>query len=890
MEGDSIPSYPQKPAEDGTGMSNTALKSKGSLTAPGTGPARPDRRLPSDEDFFQMLAENASDMIVRVQLQPEFRYEYVSPSCYRITGYTPKEFYADPQLSLKCVHPEDYNLLTALLQNQGPASRETVALRWVRQDGRTVWLEPRATVTCNERGERQFANIIARDVTERKAAEEALRQSEERFARTFYASPLMIILVDLEKGTYLEVNDSFVATTGYTRQELIGHTSAEFNMWLSPEDEARMINLLSENGKFHNQEFSFRMKSGRIRTWLCSAEIINLGGGPCMQAVATDVTEHHQKDRALRQSEERFAKAFHASPESISISTLKDGRFIEVNESFLRDKGYTRAEVIGRTSTELNIFGNKGNRQQFLQRLKKEGRLKDMPTEYRTKTGEIRSALLSAELIAIGNEPCIIFITTDTTRRKKAEAQLRLLGSVTQQVTEATIVADRDFNITYVNEAAQRLLGYSHPEMLGQKLWFANARKSPRNKNIKTVETIKAGGVCNSLITKRRQDGTTVLCECRLSPLYDETGQLQSYIEVQRDVTRQKEIEAKLRVHKRLIESILATMPGGVLVINGGDRVLLANQSFYRIFNIGRKTLKGKSLAQVMPVNQLLNHYQNVKQGQKDKSSLEFRRQVKGIEKIITSHVIPMDGGRTLLTFSDVSKEREKEEKLYLTDRLASLGEMAAGLAHEINNPLTGILALSQLLAESELPAEYGEDVACIHAEAKRAAEIVRNVLLFTRNNNYENGQSSANEVVRDVLRLREYEEKTGNIRVITELEEGLPAIAINRFQLQQVFLNIVSNAEAAIRQTGRPGTLRVTTESAGRYVNVHFADNGCGIKKQAMPRIFDPFFTTKEIGKGTGLGLSICYGIVTKHGGEMNVRSRADQGSTFTIRMPVAE
>jgi PAS domain S-box-containing protein len=349
-------------------------------------------------------------------------------------------------------------------------------------------------------------------------------------------------------------------------------------------------------------------------------------------------------------------------------------------------------------------------------------------------------------------------------------------------------------------------------------------------------------------------------------------------------------VEAKLRVHKRLIESILATMPGGVLVINGGDRVLLTNQSFHKIFSIGKRALKGKTLAQVMPVNQLLNHYQSVKQGQKETSSLEFRKQVKGAEKIITSRIIPMDGGRTLLTFNDVSKEREEEEKLYLTDRLASLGEMAAGLAHEINNPLTGILALSQLLDDSDLPDEYREDVTFIHAEAKRAAEIVKNVLLFTRNNNYENGQSSANEVVRDVLRLREYEEKAGNIRVVTRLEDNLPAIAINKFQLQQVFLNIISNAEAAIRQTGRPGTLRVTTENAGRYVNIHFADNGCGIKKQVMPHIFDPFFTTKEIGKGTGLGLSICYGIVTKHGGEMSVRSRADQGSTFTIKMPVAE
>lgn len=1002
-------------AGDGVSMSNTALKTKGSLTAASRRSANAGHGLPHSEDFFQMLAENTSDMIVRVRLLPEFQQEFISPSCYRITGYTPEEFYADPQLSHRRIHPEDSHLLHDFFKNIATQNHQTLVLRWRRKDGRYIWMEHRAAITYNERGEPAFANVITRDITERMEAEEALRQSEafnasllenaphatvvvnpdstieyvnpawerlngwkleeivgskapfpwwpkgewetrmkrlkrafrqesghrdvmlcrkdgerfwvamnwtsvmkdgkplylltnsvditkqkkmdealrqseERFAVAFRASPLMIILVNMEDGKYIEVNDSFVRTTGYSREELVGHTGSEFDLWLSSEDEARMIKLLSENGKFYNQEFSFRMKFGQIRTWLCSAEIIKLGGVPCMQAVATDVTEHYQMDTALRQSEEKFSKAFHASPDSISISTLKDGRFIEVNEGFLRDKGYTREEVIGRTSTELKLLGNDGDRQLFIQRLKDEGHFKDMPTEYHTKTGEVRSALLSGELITIGDEPCIIFITTDVTKRKKAEAQLRMLSSVTQQVTEATVVADRDFNITYVNEAAQNLLGYSHTEMLGKKLWFVNARKLSRKGVKRVTDAIRAGQVCNSLRTKRRKDGTTVLCECRLSPLYDENGQLQSYIEVQRDVTRQKEIEAKLRVHKRLIESILATMPGGVLVLDASDRVLLANQSFCKIFSTSKKALRGKALGQVMPVDPLLSHYQAVKEGKKDKSSLEFRRQVKGLDKIIISHVIPMVGGRTLLTFSDVSKERAEEEKLYLTDRLASLGEMAAGLAHEINNPLTGILALSQLLTEGELPEEYGEDITCIHAEAKRAAEIVKNVLLFTRNNNYENGQSLANEVVRDVLRLREYEAKSGNIRVITELEEELPAIAIDKFQLQQVFLNIISNAEAAIRETGRPGTLKVTTERDGQHINIHFADSGCGIKKQIMPRIFDPFFTTKEIGKGTGLGLSICYGIVVKHGGEMSVKSQVDKGTTFTIKMPMAE
>ncbi len=875
-------------------MSNTVLKNEDSVTTVVRrrgkgGRGQSGHPLPGREDIYQILAENASDLIFRLQLTPRFRFDYVSPSSYRITGYTPQEFYADPQLMMKCIHPEDVKLLEAFHRSEAPFKHQSLVARWIRKDGQIIWLEYKNSVTLNQQGEPEFVNVIARDITERKMAEEALRQSEERFSVAFRSSPLMIILVNLETGKYIEVNDSFVHITGYSREELIGHTGEDFNMWLSPEDEARMAHLLNKYGKFNNREFSFRMKSGEARTWLCSAEIITLGGAPCMQAVATDVTEHKQMDGALQQSEERFSKAFHASPASISISTLKEGRFIEVNEGFLRDKGYTREEVIGRTSAELNLFGKGGDREKLLQVLQDEGHLRNTQVEYLTKTGEKRVGLLSAELITIENEPCVIFINTDITKRKRAEEQLRLLGSVTQQVSDATIVTDRDFIITYVNEAAQNLLGYASGEMLGKKLGFANARELSRKRIDKISTMVAAGRVWNGTLTKRRKDGATVICECRLSPLYDADGELQSYIEVQRDVTRQREIEAKLQVHKRLIESILATMPGGVLVIGENDRVLLANQSFHRIFATSQRGLRDRTLDEVMPVNQLINLYRAVKQGKKDDSTLEFRKQVSGLEKLIVAHVIRMDGGRTLLTFTDISQEREEQEKLYLTDRLASIGEMAAGLAHELNNPLTGILALSQLLVDSELPEEQREDIECINVEAKRAAEIVKNVLLFTRNNNYENGQASANEVVRDVLRLREYEEKTGNIEVVTNLEEDLPAVAIDKFQLQQVVLNIISNAEAAIKETGRPGTLKVTTEKSGHYVKIYFADSGCGIKKQVMPRIFDPFFTTKEIGKGTGLGLSICYGIVVKHGGKISVKSQVDKGTTFTIKMPVA-
>jgi signal transduction histidine kinase len=201
---------------------------------------------------------------------------------------------------------------------------------------------------------------------------------------------------------------------------------------------------------------------------------------------------------------------------------------------------------------------------------------------------------------------------------------------------------------------------------------------------------------------------------------------------------------------------------------------------------------------------------------------------------------------------------------------------------------LTGILTLSQILVNSNLPPENKEDVEYIYTEAKRAAGIVKNVLLFARNKPEESGRASVNEVVRDVLRLREYEQRSSNIKVVTELGQNLPDALIDKGQLQQVFLNLISNAEAAIKDVDRPGILTVITEQTGDRINIHFTDNGSGIKKEVLPRIFDPFFTTKEVGKGTGLGLSICYSIVVKHGGKISVKSQENEGTTFTINLPL--
>jgi PAS domain S-box-containing protein len=708
--------------------------------------------------------------------------------------------------------------------------------------------------------------------------EKELRESEEFSTSLLENSPNPVQVINPDTSIKY-VNPAFEKLTGFTAAEYTGIV-APYPWW--PEEFRAEITAGQKetilNGASRSSEQVFQKKNGEF-FWaaLNASTIIDKGNKKYLLINWVDITER-------KKAEEKHQAILKTALDGFCITDL-DGRFLEVNDAYCTMTGYTREELLAMSLDDVDAKIAPEQIEWLGENIAKQGQVR-LETQHRCKDGRLIDIEVSSKYPETGEAQVYTFIH-DITERKKAEEKLRLLGSVTQQVSDSIMITDPRFRITYVNQAAQDMFGYTFDEIRGKPLATFHVTPPDAETNRKVKEYIDLGNVWYQTIPKKHKDGTIIICDCRLSPLYDEEGKICAYIDVQRDVTQQKEAEAKLEAQRQLIESILATMPEGVLVVDAFDSIILANKSIQQIFHHRQNAIINKLLKDVIPVEPLINLYHRVKLGKKQEDTIEFRFRTRNIDKIITCGAVKMDEERTLLTFIDISRERAEKEKLYLTDRLASIGEMAVGLAHELNNPLTGILSLSQMLIDGDIPPESKEDLQCINSEAKRAATIVKNVLLFTRNNNYEKGQASVNEVVKNVLRLRDYEVKASNINVITNLQPDLPDVQIDQFQLQQVFLNIIINAEAAIKEANRPGILTINTAKSDSYVDVAISDNGCGIKKNILPRIFDPFFTTKEIGKGTGLGLSICYGIISKHGGKINVSTRVKQGTTFTVRIP---
>jgi len=232
-------------------------------------------------------------------------------------------------------------------------------------------------------------------------------------------------------------------------------------------------------------------------------------------------------------------------------------------------------------------------------------------------------------------------------------------------------------------------------------------------------------------------------------------------------------------------------------------------------------------------------------------------------------------------------RELELQSELNLSGRLASIGELAAGVAHEINNPLTGIIGFSERLLRKSTDEKTTVDLQRIHSEAVRAAKVVQNLLTFARQRQPTKEPVEINNIVTESLALREYELKHRGIQVITHLAP-LPCIMADYYQMEQVLVNLIINAEQAMTTAKKGDRLTVTTGELDDYIVITVADNGPGIKYEHLDKVFDPFFTTRSESGGTGLGLSICHGIVLEHGGRISASSDYGEGATFTVALPL--
>ncbi len=362
----------------------------------------------------------------------------------------------------------------------------------------------------------------------------------------------------------------------------------------------------------------------------------------------------------------------------------------------------------------------------------------------------------------------------------------------------------------------------------------------------------------------------------------------------EREHHRFAEAAAAIEERVRLLAIALDTMDQAVILISSDRRITYANPAALRLFGYSADEMEGAILEELvstpvptrrttplsgpeLPAVWLTEHMQRRRDGSTFPASIH-------LSLIRDSSNAP--AGQVVL-IRDLTEERRMAEHLRQSEKLAALGELVAGVAHELNNPIAGISAFAQLLLEDPLEPEQLDSVRLIRREADRAVAVIRDLLLFSRKSGPARSSVDLNEVVAHTLRLRSYGLRTAGIDVRVDLAPSLPLIPGDAQRLQQVVLNLIVNAEHAMTGTGTR-RLDVRTGSEGHQVILVVADTGTGINEETRQRIFEPFFTTKPVGQGTGLGLSVSYGIVRAHGGTIDVESSPGAGATFRVSLPV--
>jgi PAS domain S-box-containing protein len=367
----------------------------------------------------------------------------------------------------------------------------------------------------------------------------------------------------------------------------------------------------------------------------------------------------------------------------------------------------------------------------------------------------------------------------------------------------------------------------------------------------------------------------------------DEISRLTGNVNAMLDSLEQS--EAKLRHQQEIIGYIVENTPNAVLVTDDAGRIVLANNAFKEIFGLKENGIIGRAFVSLTQLSNIIPETKLFLDSGSSRCTKEVHYKYNGSKKTFIVNFARLNDEKFFfLILTDITDEQARQERLYLTHRLASVGEMASGIAHELNNPLTGIIGLSELLMDENVPDSIKEDLTAINSEAKRSATVVKNMLSFARKHSPSKQPAQINKIVEDVLALRRHEQKNHNIQVVKELSPDLPELTVDPFQMQQVFINIVLNAEHAMLETHGKGTLTITSEKVGNHIRISFTDDGPGIDPENIQRIFDPFFTTKEVGKGTGLGLSICYGIISAHDGLIYAQNETGKGAAFIIELPI--
>ena len=751
-------------------------------------------------------------------------------------------------------------------------------------------------------------------IQERKKAEAALQASEENFRNSLEGALVGIYIADKDwQPTF--ANQAFLDLFDYANFDEVKASppheryTPESVVDLTGRKERNLRGLPNQN----QIEVAITRKDGTIRHLHIFHQEIFWDGKQQNQLFYNDITERVQAEAALKISEQNFRNSMDSSTMGIRIMGSVDNT-VYANQALLDMFCYKNTDEL-RASPPQEHYTPESH-VDFLRRKEQYAHGEPLPAQLEFDVirtdGAVRNLQLSSKNVFWDGKQQFQLIYNDITERKLAEAALKISEENFRNSMDNSLmgirITDADENTLYLNKAFLDILGYENidevktmpplkyytPESYAGYLQRKEnlLRGEPRPDRVEVDIIQKNGNIRHlqlstvELVWNGKQQSQTI------------------YI----DITERIQTEKALKESEKKYRLIVENSSDIIFTITAIEEFAYLSPSVTDVLGYNPTELVGKPFISLVHPDDIPMVKEEIQRSYnyiyKFGQEIEYRiRHISGEWRWVASkgtRVADANGNfiyfigimRDMTAMKQAEKEKHQlEDKAQINSRLAAVGEMAAGVAHEINNPLTAVIGFSQLLLEKQnVPEDIKDDIRIIADGSKRVADIVKRLLTFARQTKPIKTSVNLNEVIDNTLKLRQYVLKTANINVVTDYDLELPCSVVDPGQIQQVFLNLIVNAEQAMKKTHGKGILKITTEKKGNFIRMSFQDDGPGIAKENMKHLFEPFFTTKDIGEGTGLGLSLSRSIVLEHGGQMIVESVSGPGATFIVELPVVD
>jgi PAS domain S-box-containing protein len=849
------------------------------------------------EEEYKNLIDGMNDTAFVIDFEGKFID--VNNRAIEVLGYTRKELLdmgpTDIDVTLK--PKEIKNLIEGMKKDE----KQVFETAHRNKSGKTIPVEVSSSLITYH-GKPSILSI-ARDITERKKAEDTLRESEERFQTVIENIPHGVCLHDLD-GRILLANKANYGLTGYTQEELLNMNVEDIDPEIRRREDREKFWLKLEKGGSARIESIFYHKNGSSFPVEIYISAISFKGSPMILAMAHDTTKQKEAQEKLRESEERFQTVIENLPDEIFVHGL-DGKFIVVNKASCEKTGYTKEELLGMEVGDIDHESvSRDDRSNIWLKLQKKGGFDRIETTHYRKDGSKYPAEICFGIVTFKGSPMILGIAHDITERKKAIEKLKeseeRFQTIIENLPHAVSLHDLDGNFVLVNEALCEQTGYTRDEYMKMKVEDVDRLSQTRDDRKKIWLKLSKGGHTHFESELSRKDVSRYPVEIYINAITLEGNPM--ILAIAQDISDRKKALESLQKSEEKYRNLYDSMIEAFSRSDMEGNIIEFNKHYLDMLGYNEDEIKKLKYTDLTPkkwkeIEAEIVKEQVIKRGYSDVYEKEYIKKDGTVFPVeLRVFLLKDDAGipNGMWTIvRDITERKKSEEELRKIERLESLGILAGGIAHDFNNLLTGILGNLSLVQMTE-----GEDFHNILEEAKQASiqakNLTQQLLTFSKGGEPIKGKVSIEDIIRDSA---EFSLHGSNVRCEFDFAEDLWKVEVDKGQMSQVIDNLVINSNQAMPEGGK---IHIQAENTilqkenllylpeGKYVKITLQDEGIGVPEEYLSKIFDPYFSTKQ--EGSGLGLATVYSIIQRHEGYITVQSKVGEGTTFFIYLPAIE